>query len=75
MFGTIAARRAGMQNRPKLARIQMSPPPLWLMVVQSASLSTFTAVPVRVLMIQMHVDFSFFQSKFHALYKPWRLNA
>ncbi len=52
-----AARRLGVEDCPILARIQMRPPPLRLVVMQLARRATFPTPPIdHVVMPQPHVD-------------------
>jgi hypothetical protein len=73
MIRTIAARWFGLQNRPQLARVQMTPAPLRLMIVQAAGLPALGARPVcRSIVRQPHNHLPGLQVEVHSIH-PLRL--
>src|SRR5579871_3188625 len=66
----------GVQDGLILARVQVPPLPLWLMVIQLTSRSTFWACPFdHVVVLQVNVDFACLQFQVHRVHKPRRLDA
>jgi hypothetical protein len=66
MVPTFRARRFGMENRLILAGVQVSPPPLWLMVVQLARRAALRTRPIdQLVMSQVNVDLAAFQLQIH----------
>jgi hypothetical protein len=71
MIGTVAARWLGLQNRPQLTRVQMTPAPLRLMIIQAAGLSAFGARPVRRRVVrQPHNHLTSLQVEVHSIHPP-----
>ena len=69
------SRGLGVQDGLILARVQVPPLPLWLMVIQLASRSTFWARPLdHVVVSQVNVDFAGLQLQFHRVHKPGNLD-
>jgi hypothetical protein len=75
MAPTFNARRLGMKNRLILASVQVSPSPLWLMVVQLAGRGALRARPIdHLVMSQMDMDFAALQLQIHRIHKPRGFN-
>lgn len=76
MIAAFASRRRGVQNRLILARVQVTPLPFWLMIVQLASRTAFRTGPIdHVGVSQVDVNLAAVQLKIHRIHKPGRLNA
>jgi len=66
VLAAFTPRRLGVQNRLILARVQMPPLPLGLMVVQFASRTTFRTFPIDHVMVgETNVDLTDLQFQFH----------
>ena len=75
MIAAVASWRLGVQDGLILARIQVSPLPFWLMVVQLACRSTFRTRPMdHVVVPEPNVDLSSLLFQFHRVHVPGSLD-
>ena len=76
MLGTIAARRGGAQDRAILAGIEVTPAPLWLMIVQRALAAALAAPPGDARFVfQVDVNFLLLSRELDALDLPGAFDA
>ena len=73
MLRTAGTRRLGVEDRPVLARVQMPPKPLAVVVVQKAFRLALRACPRGLGFVpQIHMDFPLLKSQLHPLHTPRR---
>lgn len=75
MVPAFRARRLGMEDRLILAGVQVSPSPLWLMVIQFACRAALRTRPIdHLVMSEVDVDLAAFQFQIYRIHKPRGFN-
>jgi hypothetical protein len=76
VLGAVGARRAREEDRLELARVEVPPLPLPLVVVKAARLAALRARPrLHPVVLQVYVDLARLQFQFHTLHPPCRLDS